>query len=135
MSKVRRVWRWAPSKPSRVPEAVKNDLRARARNLVDSELKPKHIQPPPKDPMFNYMVDISTKWHGHFFYFLAKYACPSPNAISPFFEIGFARLEYLGDGRFGLAYMRHTGKWWQIFMDLTMDEALTVIREDALFQP
>jgi hypothetical protein len=118
-----------------VPQVVKYDLSVRAQNLVDSELKPKHIKPAPKVPRFNYIVDIFTKWHGRFFYFVSKYACPGPNALSPFFEVGFARLEYQRNGRFNLAYMRHTGQWWQINTDLTLNNALAVIREDALFQP
>lgn len=102
--------------------------------LVDSALKPKHVKPP-NDPRFNYIVDISTKWHGRFFYFVSKYACPGPNAISPFFEAPFTRLEYQRNGRFSLAYMRHTGQWWQVYAELTLDEALKAIREQRLFQP
>jgi len=114
---------------------VKEVLAARAQELIDSELKPRHIQPPPKDPRFNYLVDISTKWHGRFFYFVGKYASPGPNAISPFFESDFARLEYQKDGRFVLAYMRHTGQWWRVYSELTIEEALKVIRQQPLFQP
>jgi len=135
MTKARRGWTWAPAKPSRVPEDVKDKLTAMAGNLIDSKLKPQHVKPPPKKTRFNYLVDIFTKWHGAYFYLVSKYACPGPNSISPFFEIGFARFEYQSDGRFRLAYMRHTGKWWEIFSDLTMDEALETIGEDSLFQP
>ena len=31
--------------------------------------------------------------------------------------------------------MRHTGQWWQVYADLTVDEALDIIREHPLFQP
>jgi len=126
---------WAPAKPSHVPESVKNELRVQAQALVDSQLKPKYIEPPPEDPRFNYIVDISTKWHGRFFYFASKYACPGPSAGSPFFDAPFARLEYQHNGRFSLAYTRHTGQWWQIYTDLTADEALKTIREEVLFHP
>ena len=43
-------------------------------------LKPKFIKPPPKDPKWNYIIDIFTKWHSSFFYFCSTYACPGPNA-------------------------------------------------------
>ena len=135
MAKGRRTWTWAPVKPSSVPQGLKDDLSAKAKALVDSELKPRHVTPPPSDPQFNYIVDISTKWHGRFFYFVSKYACPGPNALSPFFDAPFTRLEYQRNGRFSLAYMRHTGQWWQVYTDLTMEEALNTIREDTLFQP
>jgi hypothetical protein len=135
MAKRHKAMTWAITKPSGVPAAVKDMLSARAHKLVDSELKPKHVQPPPRNPRFNYIIDLSTRWHGRFFYFVSKYASPGPNALSPFFEADFARLEYQRDGRFSLAYMRHTGQWWQVYTDLTLTQALNIIREEPLFQP
>ena len=133
--KGRRVWTWAPTKPSSVPENIKRDVSAQARALLESELKAKHIKPPPKDANFNYVVDVFTKWHGRYFYFVSKYASPGPNALSPFFEAPFARIEYQCNARFNLAYMRHTGQWWQVYRNLTLDEVLNTIREEPLFQP
>ncbi len=135
MSMKHRAWAWGPTKPSKVPESVRVDLSARAQALVEAELKPRHVKPPSIDSDLNYIVDISTKWRGRFFYFVSEYACPGPNALSPYFETGFARLEYQRDGRFSLAFMRHTGQWWQVYTDLTVDDALNQIREDAFFQP
>ena len=135
MAKGRRTWTWAPAKPSGVPQGIKDVVSARAKTFVESELKPKHVEPPPSDPHYNYLVDISTKWHGRFFYFVSKYASPGPNALSPLFDAPFTRLEYQRNGRFSLAYMRHTGQWWQVYTDLTADEAISEIRENMLFQP
>jgi hypothetical protein len=135
MSRSRREWRQTPQRPSRVPQAVKDEVCRRAQDLVDSALKPRHVKPAQKVPRYNYVVDIFTKWHGRFFYFVSRYACPGPNAISPFFDAGFARLEYLGSGLFGLAYMRHTGQWWQVYTDVSLNKALSVIRKDSLFHP
>jgi hypothetical protein len=97
--------------------------------------KPRHIQPPLESPQFNYIVDLYNRWHHSFFYFCAKYACPGPNAISPFFEIKYTRLEYVGERRFNLAYMRHTGQWWEVYQGLTLDECLKTIEKEALFWP
>jgi hypothetical protein len=44
-------------------------------------------------------------------------------------------MEYVGDNRFNLAYMRHTGQWWEVFQGLTLDECLKTIIEDGIFQP
>lgn len=66
---------------------------------------------------------------------MARYASPGPNRIAPFFEIGFARMEFVGDDRFDLAYFRHTGKWWTIYSDLTLDEALDLVKSGGHFQP
>lgn len=78
---------------------------------------------------FNYIVDVYTKWYRSSFYFCATYACPGPQAISSSFETKFARMEYAGDGLFNLSYMRHTGKWFEIFKGLSIDECLETIRD------
>lgn len=136
MSKsVRKQWVRVPAKPSGVPDALKQEVSAKGDALVQSHLKPAFVQPPPKDLRFNYIVDLYTKWRGRYFYFLSKYASPGPNRIAPFFEVGFARLEYAGNQRFHLAYFRHTGKWWQVYSDLTLDESLEMIRKEGIFQP
>jgi len=44
-------------------------------------------------------------------------------------------MEYVGNDRFNLSYMRHTGKWWEIYTELTMDECFTAISEEPHFLP
>lgn len=130
-------WVHSPSsgpKP-KVPESLKTQVQEKAQKLVEEVLKPQHIQEPPKDAEFNYLTDIFTKWYRNCFYFCSTYACPGPGAISPSFEARFARMEYVGDGKFNLAYMRHTEQWWEIFTDLSLEETLEMIRDDPHFQP
>jgi len=133
-----KIWVYSPPKP-KVPDAVKTELEGKATELINTVLKPEHVKPPPKDTKWNYIVDIYTKWHRNYFYFCAKYACPGPNVISPYFETGFARLEYTGSvggkRHFNLSYMRHTGKWWEIRHGLTVEECLAEIRDGGFFQP
>jgi len=135
VARVSKYWVWAPAKPKKVPDFLKRQVSAKANSLVEESLKPEHVKPPPKNPKFNYIVDIYTKWRGRFFCFLGKYATPSADRIAPFFEIGFARLEYAGKDRFHLAYFRHTGEWWQIRSDLSLDEALNCIKDGGSFHP
>jgi hypothetical protein len=123
------------SPKSKVPDNVKTEVETKANELVESFLKPEYIEPPPEDMRFNYVVDIYTKWYRNYFYFCAKYACPSPEAISPFFETKFARMEYVGKGLFNLSYMRHTGSWFEIFQKLSVDECLEVMKDLPHFQP
>lgn len=118
-----------------MPDALKAQVEAQATALIEGVLKPACIEPPPKDERFNYLIDITTRWHGAFFYFIAAYASPGPNAISPTFESPFTRLEFAGQGRFHLEYMRHTGKWCQVYPGVTLDDALQTIRDEGLFQP
>jgi len=137
MAKRQKIWGYSPKRQPRpkVPEAVKADLEAKANELVNSIIKPMHVKPPCEDEQFNYIVDIYSKWYRNYFYFCSKYACPGPNAISPFFEAKFARLEYIGNGRFNLSYMRHTGKWWEIYPELSLEECLAAIRDEPHFLP
>ncbi|MEW6669396.1 MAG: hypothetical protein AB1512_29645 [Thermodesulfobacteriota bacterium] len=136
MSKsVRKQWVWMPAKASGVPDALKREVSEKGDGLVRDQLMPIFVQPPPKDLRYNYIVDLYTKWRGRSFYFMSKWASPGPNRIAPFFEVGFARLEYAGMGRFHLAYFRHTGKWWQVFSALTIDKALEMIKREGIFQP
>jgi hypothetical protein len=112
MVKSRKIRVFSPpnqAKP-KLPNPLKANVTAEANDLINTVLKPTHVKPPAGDERFNYIVDIYSKWYGNYFYFCSKYACPGPNAISPFFEARFARLRYVGNERFNLAYMRHTGE-------------------------
>jgi hypothetical protein len=136
-AKPRKTWVYAPKKPAppKVPEALKREVETKANALVESVLKPQHIQPPPEDPQFNYIEDISTKWYRSYFYFYAVYRSAGPYALGGQFEAKFARLEYIGDGLFNLAYMRYTGQWFELFTELPLDACLDSIRDDPWFHP
>jgi hypothetical protein len=84
---------------------------------------------------FNYIIGIGAKWYRNYFYFFSTYACPGPNALSPTFESKFARMEYLGNGKFALYCMRHTGEWVRIYDALAVDECMRAIQDDAWFVP
>jgi len=137
MAKSTKMWVLSPPKQAKpkLPNAVKANVTAEANGLIDSVLKPTHVKPPSGDERFNYIGDIYSKWYGNYFYFCSKYACPGPNAISPYFEAKFARLEYVGNERFNLAYMRHTGKWCESYSELSLDECLAAIRDEPHFLP
>ena len=137
MPKQRKMWVYSPPRPPkpRVPDTVKAEVDAKASELVESTLKPKHVKPPPDDERFNYIVDIYTKWFRSYFYFCATYRSPGPRAITPSFEVRFARLEYVGAKRFSLSFMRHTGQWWELYPDLSLEECLAAIRDEPYFFP
>jgi hypothetical protein len=130
-----RQWTWAPSKTQKptVPQKIKAELEAKAAKLVAEVLTPKYIKPPPENPEFNYPIEIWTKWNRNFFYFTSTWASPGPNRIAPTFESPFARMEFVGNDSFSLAYFRHTGKWSEIYSELTMEECLKLIAEDGPF--
>src|ERR1700736_1865391 len=132
-----KTWVYRPPKPPKpsVPEAVKADVETKAGQLIETVLKPQHVQPPPKGQRFNYIMDIGAKWYRNSFYFFSTYACPGPNALSPTFESKFARMEYVGNGKFALYFMRRTGERVGIYDALAVDECMKAIQDDAWFVP
>jgi hypothetical protein len=137
MASRKRTWRPSSSRRAKpkVPPESKVEVERRGHELVESVLKPMHIAPPPEDSDLNYLADIYTKWYRNYFYFYAKYNSPSPHAISSGFEVGFARLEYVDDDMFNLAYFRHTGQWWEIYSGLSLAECFAAIEHEPHFLP
>ena len=137
MTPQRKTWQYVPAKPKppQVPTKLKAEVEGKARQLIDEVLKPNHLKPPPADETFNYIADIYGRWYRHYYYFCSRYNSPGPYAIAPFFEAKFARMEYAGGERFHLAYMRHTGQWFEVFRDLSLDECLAAVSDNPLFYP
>ena len=44
-------------------------------------------------------------------------------------------MEFVADNQFNLAYMRYTGKWFEVSQAISMDECLKLIEEDLIFMP
>ena len=111
------------------------ELYVRTNNEFKAKMAREELESLRKGKQFNYIVDIYTKWYRNYFYFCAKYACPGPNATSPFFETKFARLEYVGSDRFHLSFMRHTEEWVELYQNLSLNGCLEAIRNEPYFQP
>ena len=125
---------WIFGTPRRsLPGTVKDEVDTKATGLIENVLKPKHIQPPPKDYQLNSIVGIKTKWLGSKCCFISVYRSPGPHAQS--FKTKFARMEYVGNAKFNLSFMRHTGQWVEVYTDISVDECLKVIQNDPWFQP
>ncbi len=115
--------------------SIKAEVESKAKDLIVNVLKPKHVLSPKNDELFNYITDIGAKWYRNYFYFFSTYACPGPDALSPTFESKFARMEYLGNARFALYFMRYTGEWVGIYDALSVEESMKAIKDDAWFVP
>ncbi|MEB3309181.1 MAG: hypothetical protein VKJ02_03030, partial [Snowella sp.] len=86
-------------------------------------------------PQTSHIFRIGSKWYRCYFYICGTYNCPSPRAIAPSFEAKFTRLEYVAPDKFNLAYFRHTGQWWEVDRDLTLEQALTEIKTNLIYHP
>ncbi len=133
--KPKAMWTWAPDRRTKpkVPDDLKKEVQTKANELVEKVLTPAYIKPPPEKAEWNYPTEIWTTWHGAFFYFGSTWASPGPDKIAPTFEVRFARMEYVGDRCFNLAYHRHTGKWCMIHPELTLGDCLELIGDGGPF--
>jgi len=133
--KPKKMWVYSPSKPKAptISPAFRDEVKARMDHWVETVLKPKHIRPPPDGPKFNYLIDIDTKWYRQYFYVQGKYRCPFPEAISPEFEVKFARLEYVQPDRFHLSYLRHNDQWYEVFQGLSLLQCMEQIEDSPDF--
>ena len=135
MAEQRKAWMFSPGKGS-LPGTVKAEVDTKAKELIETVLKPKHIQPPPEDHQLNYVTDITIKWLGSKCYFISTYRrSPSPYAISPAFETRFARMEYVGNLKFALSFQQHNSEWVKLHDTLTVDKCMSAIQEDPWFVP
>lgn len=138
MKKKQKVWSFRPPRSPKpeVPENVKIEVETKAKECVESFLKPKYIKSRPEDePLSIFTLDIYTKWYRNYFFFYEKYGSHGLNVIAAFLETKFARMEYAGDGLFNLSYMRHTGQWLEIYTGLSVDECLAAVKDDPHFLP
>lgn len=139
MAKSPKGWYFSPPKAAapKVSAEIKEEILQKANQFIENEIRPKYSEEPPKPDEFqkNYRSDFYCKWYRHYFYFCTKYGCPHENAIEPFFESKYARLEYTSTGQFNLSYFRHTGEWHQVYADLSFEECLEAIKNGDLFHP
>ncbi len=135
MTEPRKPWDIRPlTKKVPVSSTLKAEVQRKADELIEKVLKPAYVKTPKGDEQFNYVTDIYAKWYRNYFYFHLVYACPRPNAISPSFEWKLARMEPLGNDKFALYAMRHTGKEWVgIFDQLSVDECMEAIQSEEWF--
>ena len=133
----KKSWVYSPRKQSKskVPDSIKQAVKAKADELVETVLIPQYVKPPPEDNDFNYLANIYTKWYRHYFYFCSTYNVRGPNAMVPSFDDKFARLEYVSEDSYNLAFMRYTEQWVEIAYGITLDEALEMIKGEGLFHP
>ncbi len=122
------------SRPA-IPPTTKVALEVAVARLILAVLRPKYVQPPPAVPQFNYVIDIRTKWRGAYYYIFSVYQVAGDDQPGDrTFDANIARLEHAGQGRFHLAFQRHTGEWITLFTEQTIDECLDAIEHEAFFQ-
>ncbi|MEK6793083.1 MAG: hypothetical protein AABX96_00665 [Nanoarchaeota archaeon] len=132
------TWVYSP-KADRITERMRKEIEDKSRPIIE-RLKKEYVKKLPKKLDCNYIVDIYSKWIQRRFYLCSKYICPK-DAIFPWFENKFARLEYTGkkinnnNNKFQLFFMRHTGEWIKVLEDKSLNMCLKEIETSPWFVP
>ena len=108
-------------------------IESQCQPLIE-KLKSQYVSKNP-EKNFNYLVDIYLKWHRNYLYFCEKSKSENLNRIAAEFEDKFVRLKIRQKDRFDISYKRHTGKWFLIASDLTLDECLEMIEDTPTLHP
>jgi hypothetical protein len=132
-SKPKYAWTWGEAnKPGKLTYIEKAKVAA----LFDPYIQQLNdTLPPLEEPQqLNQVVKVDSKWRGSYFYLMSHYKCPpSPMSFKTGFEISFARLTFKSTGTFDLSYFRHTGQWFVIFYDLSLENCFEQIKTDPIF--
>jgi len=83
---------------------------------------------------FNYPIALFSEWRGKAFYLSTRYRTRSRKPEDDF-VVRNTRMTFTGSGRFDLAYLRHTDKWFTVFRGLTGAECFREIEDNELFWP
>jgi hypothetical protein len=126
-------WGWATSS---TPGKPTNADKEKVTNLFEPWIIDKKAKLPPlaKPQQFNQAIDVYSRWKGSNFYIIEYYkAADRPNVIQEGFESGLARLTFKSADCYDLAYFRHTGKYFTVFYDLTLEAAFEEVKNNPIF--
>lgn len=114
-------------------DSYKKEIEEAFSDLIDY-FKREYILEKP-DLRFTYTIDIYSKWHRGYFYLCQKNKSDYANRIVDEYESKFARLTFVSKDNFELSYFRHTGQWWLINNNLTLEQCKQMIIENQVLHP
>jgi hypothetical protein len=129
-----KVWVPGSARPTPVGDAEKQRIIVACEALIKDVLKPRFL-PQIKPTKWNYCIDIHGVWSGWRYRFLQRYKSGMEHNRGEEFDAPFARIDRIAPDRFSIYWMRHTGKWWQLYTGVTLTEALKILEDDGLLHP
>jgi len=128
-------WVLAPDKKQKpkLSDLKKSEIEKRCKPLIE-KFKQQYVKENP-DKRCNYLTDVYTYWRGNYLYFCQKFKSEHPDRIKPEFEESFVRLEYLESDNFNFSYFRHTGKWFPVAYNLSLNDCFKMIEDNPNFHP
>ena len=122
----------------RVLKSVPLDLKKQIDQWAEAWLRTKFtpgLELRREDPgPFNWPITVFSEWRGKAFYLCARYRTPT-GRIDDEFVVRSARMTMTGFGRFELAFLRHTGRWFTVERGLTVTQCLREIEGNEIFWP
>ena len=115
----------------RVGKAV---IVAACEAFIRDVLKPRFL-PEIKPTEWNYVIDIHGAWAAGRYRFMQRYRSGMEDNRGEEFDAPFARIDRMGQDRFDIYWMRHTGKWWRLHVGVTLVEALRILETDGVLHP
>ncbi len=129
-----KVWMPRTPRPTPVGDIEKQRIVAACEAFIRDILEPRFM-PQIIPTKWNYPVDIHGVWAGGRYRFVQRYRSGMEHNRGEEFDAPFARIDRMGPNRFDIYWMRHTGKWWQLYSGVTLAEALQILETDGLLQP
>jgi hypothetical protein len=114
--------------------AKKASITVTCQAFIDTVLKPRFL-PATTPTQFNYPVDIQGKWHGSKYRFLQRYRSSFEDNRGEEFDAPFVRLDWIGRNRFDVQWHRHTGQWFRVHQNLSLNAALDAITTNEILHP
>jgi len=112
----------------------KSSITATCQAFIDTVLKPRFLSAVIPTP-FNYPIDIQGKWHGSKYRFLQRYRSGFEDNRGEEFDAPFVRLDWISRNRFDVQWHRHTGQWFRIHQNLSLNAALDAIITNEILHP
>jgi len=113
---------------------VRPPVTAACQQFIDTVLKSRFL-PAIRPTDFNYPVDISGKWLGHWYRFIQRYRSGFSENRGEEFDSSLTRLDWVGRDRFDIQWHRHTGEWFGLYRGQSLTEALRTIETDGPLHP
>lgn len=110
----------------------KTQALTRIETYLTEEVKPYYIRAETISEEFPYPTDIRVEWRKNTLFFIKQLFDPNDGE---FFEHEYAKMSLRAKNSFNLAYHRHTGAYFILYYDISLDECLKALETNMLLQP
>ncbi len=122
------------ARPELPNEREKEMIIAACETLIADVLKPRFMRQI-RPTEWNYVIDIHGTWAAGRYRFMQRFRSGMEHNRGEEFDAPFARIDRMAPDRFDIYWMRHTGKWWRLHVDVTLAEALKILETDDVLRP